>query len=184
MSDQLKVLNTYLAQGKIIEFNESLNQLKNLNQINDEIYYKYLGFFHLQKNNLTLAEQNLIKSLNYNNDSFDNHLNLGVCYLKQNKKELALEHFEKSLKIKNNFLDTYILYSRALRNFDLNNKAVEILNTGLKKVKNKLKIYAELAEIYREGREFLLAILNYNFLIKSNPTNYIALNSIAVCYET
>ncbi len=184
MSDQLKVLNTYLAQGKIIEFNESLNQLKNLNQINDEIYYKYLGFFHLQKNNLTLAEQNLIKSLNYNNDSFDNHLNLGVCYLKQNKKELALEHFEKSLKIKNNFLDTYILYSRALRNFDLNNKAVEILNTGLKKVKNKLKIYAELAEIYREGREFLLAILNYNFLIKSNPTNYIVLNSIAVCYET
>ena len=41
MSDQLKKLNLYLSQGKVLEFNETLNNLKNLNQISEEKYFKY-----------------------------------------------------------------------------------------------------------------------------------------------
>ena len=62
MSDQLKKLNLYLSQGKVLEFNETLNNLKNLNQISEEKYFKYLGFFHLQNNNFNLAEENLLKA--------------------------------------------------------------------------------------------------------------------------
>ena len=185
MSDQLKKLNLYLSQGKVLEFNETLNNLKNLNQISEEKYFKYLGFFHLQNNNFNLAEENLLKAVSFNKNSFDNYLNLGVCYLKQDKNQLSVENFEKALKLKDDFLDTYILYSRALRNMSLDDKAIEILKQGLLKIKkNNLKIHLELAEIYREKREFLLAITNYNFLIKNNPNNYILLNSIAVCYES
>jgi hypothetical protein len=49
MSDYFKVLNSHLAKGSAVEFNELLNFLKNQSKINDEIYFKYLGFFHLKK---------------------------------------------------------------------------------------------------------------------------------------
>ena len=79
MSDYLKILNSHLARGNAVEFHELLNLLKNQSKINDEIYFKYLGFFHLKKNNFDIAEKNLLKSSKFNDQSFDTHLNLGVC---------------------------------------------------------------------------------------------------------
>ena len=184
MSDYLKVLNSHLARGNAVEFHELLNLLKNQSKINDEIYFKYLGFFHLKKNNFDIAEKNLLKSLKFNDQSFDTHLNLGVCYLKQNKTELSLAHFEKSLNLKNDFVDTYILLSRSLRVLNLDTKSIEILNQGIKKTKEgNSKIYLELAEIFREKRDYILAIPNYHQVIKKNLKNHILYNSLAVCYE-
>ena len=184
MSDLINLLNSYLVKGKVIEFNQLLSRLKTEKKINEDIYYKYLGVFHLQKENYNYSEENLIKSLNYNNAIFDTHLNLAVCYLKNNKIDLAFEHFEKSLELNNNYLDTYIFYSRALRKNGLDNKAIELLKNGIDQIKgDKSKIIFELAETFREKREFLLAITQYNQLLKKNLKNHILYNCLAVCYE-
>jgi len=183
MSSEFKKLNTLIATGNVVEFNQLINNLKKDNKINDEIYFKYLGVFHLKQENLNLAKENLVKLISINSDNFDNHLNLAVCYLKLGEQNSSIQHFEASLKLKDDFPDTYILYSRALKQFENDTKAIAILKAGLSGLKNNVKIIFELAEIYREKREFLLAIPLYNQLIKKNPQNYVLYNSLAVCYE-
>ena len=181
---KINLLNFHLNNGNVVEFNQLLSDLKNTNQINEESYYKYLGVFHLQKENYNLSEESFIKSLSHNDTKFDTHLNLAVCYLKNNKQDLSHKHFEKSLKLKDDYLDTYIFYSRALRQSRLDNKAIEILNSGAKRIKgDKSKIKYELGEIHRENKNFLLAITNYAQILKKNPGNHILHNSLAVCYE-
>lgn len=181
---KINLLNFHLNNGNVVEFNQLLSDLKNTNQINEESYYKYLGVFHLQKENYNLSEESFIKSLSHNDTKFDTHLNLAVCYLKNNKQDLSHKHFEKSLKLKDDYLDTYIFYSRALRQSRLDNKAIEILNSGVKRIKgDKSKIKYELGEIHRENKNFLLAITNYAQILKKNPGNHILHNSLAVCYE-
>ena len=181
---KINLLNFHLNNGNVVEFNQLLSDLKNTNQINEESYYKYLGVFHLQKENYNLSEESFIKSLSHNDTKFDTHLNLAVCYLKNNKQDLSHKHFEKSLKLKDDYLDTYIFYSRALRQSRLDNKAIEILNSGAKRIKgDKSKIKYELGEIHRENKNFLLAITNYAQILKKNPCNHILHNSLAVCYE-
>ena len=181
---KINLLNFHLNNGNVVEFNQLLSDLKNTNQINEESYYKYLGVFHLQKENYNLSEESFIKSLSHNDTKFDTHLNLAVCYLKNNKQDLSHKHFEKSLKLKDDYLDTYIFYSRALRQSRLDNKAIEILNSGSKQIKgDKSKIKYELGEIHRENKNFLLAITNYAQILKKNPGNHVLHNSLAVCYE-
>lgn len=181
---KINLLNFHLNNGNVVEFNQLLSDLKNTNQINEESYYKYLGVFHLQKENYNLSEESFIKSLSHNDTKFDTHLNLAVCYLKNNKQDLSHKHFEKSLKLKDDYLDTYIFYSRALRQSRLDNKAIEILNSGSKRINgDKSKIKYELGEIHRENKNFLLAITNYAQILKKNPGNHVLHNSLAVCYE-
>lgn len=181
---KINLLNFHLNNGNVVEFNQLLSDLKNTNQINEESYYKYLGVFHLQKENYNLSEESFIKSLSHDDTKFDTHLNLAVCYLKNNKQDLSYKHFEKSLKLKDDYLDTYIFYSRALRQSRLDNKAIEILNSGSKQIKgDKSKIKYELGEIHRENKNFLLAITNYAQILKKNPGNHVLHNSLAVCYE-
>ena len=181
---KINLLNFHLNNGNVVEFNQLLSDLKNTNQINEESYYKYLGVFNLQKENYNLSEESFIKSLSHNDTKFDTHLNLAVCYLKNNKQDLSHKHFEKSLKLKDDYLDTYIFYSRALRQSRLDNKAIEILNSGSKQIKgDKSKIKYELGEIHRENKNFLLAITNYAQILKKNPGNHVLHNSLAVCYE-
>ena len=184
MSKEIDLLNFHLAKGNVIDFNQLLSDLKNTNKINEDVYYKYLGVFHLQKENYKFAEENFIKSLNNNDTNFDTHLNLAVCYLKNNNEDKSYKHFERSLELKNDYLDTYILYSRALRNSNQDDKAVELLENGLVNVKSDTsKIIFEIAEVYRQKKEFLSAISNYSKLLKKNPANHILYNCLAVCYE-
>lgn len=184
MSKEIKLLNFHLSNGNVIEFNQLLSSLRNSKKINEGVYYKYLGVFHLNKENYESSEEYFIQSLNYNNTNFDTHLNLAVCYIKNNKRDLSYKHFEKSLDLKNDYLDTYILYSRALRNNNEDQKAIKLLQDGINLLKgDKSKIFFELAEIHREKRSFLLAITNYNQILKRNPGNHILHNSLAVCYE-
>ena len=184
MSNEISLLNSHLTKGNVIEFNQLLSDLKNTNKIKEDVYYKYLGVFHLQNDNYNFSEENFLKSLSYNNDNFDTHLNLAVCYLKNNKRDLSYKHFEESLKLKKDYIDTYIFYSRALRQNYLDSKAIKILESGVNQIiGDNSKIIYELGEVYREKGEFILAITNYNKLLKKNPGNHVLHNSLAVCYE-
>lgn len=184
MSKEFKTLNHLLNHGSVIEFSELLIKLKNQGKINNEVYTKYLGVFHLKRDNLDVAEQNLLKSIKLNDKNFDNYLNLAVCYLKQKKNDFSLKHFKKSLELKNDFVDTYVLYSRALIKNNEEDKAIKILNEGIEIIQNNnFKLVYELAEIFRKNREFFKAITKYNQLLKTTPQNHVLHNSLAVCYE-
>ena len=179
----LQQLNFLLEQKKFLDFHTLLEKSKNENKINEDLYFKFKGFYNFKLNDFKLAIDFFKKSLNAK-ESFDVHLNIAVSYSKILENNLSEHHFKKSIQLNNKFEDTYILYSKLLKNLGKDSEAVKLLNQGIKSCNpNNIKLIIELADTQRVMQHYIESIINYTKVLKKNPYNFIILNSLGVCYE-
>uniref|UniRef100_A0A8C5KL03 Tetratricopeptide repeat domain 6 n=1 Tax=Jaculus jaculus TaxID=51337 RepID=A0A8C5KL03_JACJA len=95
----------------------------------------------------------------------------GAIYRKLGKLQSALDDLQKAIFLEPLFLNAYWHRHFIYLYQDKINEALDDLNYIHKYNKNNAEAYLSKAEIFREKKDFMLAILNYTQAIKCRPTD-------------
>ena len=173
------------SKFKELEEQTSLIIKKNYPEITENSYKYYL--FHglsLFKNQKKKQSINLFEKLINFKEDFEVNFHLGNSHLSLSEFKIARKYFEKCINENPKFIESYIQWLNTFRSdhFDLFQEKVNFL---VKKFEKNSRLLFEIANIYYDMNEFLLAEKIYEQLLEDdrNQNNVLILLRLAACKE-
>ena len=183
MNEEIKKALSLHKQGKLNEAEKLyLNILSNSS--NDPGILQLVGTLYLQKNEVDLSKEYLIKSLNLDPNNSSTLNNLGNLEKKLGNSDKASEYFQKNID-RNNFLSSWVNKSNILIETEKNEEGLQFVRKALQKYPENIKLrsnYAiflsncgfikECLDIYKQFDEKKLhtteSYLNYSKILHKN----------------
>ena len=97
---------------------------------------------------------------------------LGEVYYKQGKKEQALETWNDILESRPRSQSTYQIVALTMQRNSLFDEAIEVYRLGQKNLKNDKLFLVDMANLYRNRRDFVNAVQQYVKYLNAFPNQY------------
>lgn len=125
-----------------------------------------------------LVCKNALK-LNSNNVSVIN--TLGLCYFDCEQFEVAEHYFNKSISIAPTFIAAHLNLGKSYYSQGKLYEAIEYLEQLLEEFPTIYQINLSLADIFRDQKQYLAAIVEYKKVLEVDEKNFDASNNLGIC---